>query len=575
MEVEITQGKWTLALSNIIEELTASQYKRMLMLLTDLPSGRKESDKETICEVIISHYGLQRSVTVIQEVMRKIPRNDPCMLEMLEPFVSAISNREQQGPVDECDRPPPEKRHKRNKPEKKWTRPDISTSIAEGLQKTDPSLRDEGATRAQLAAYSLSELDQHLENREVCHRYVADLREKLKEEELVKLRCTIQGKKLRWGFICTWERMREICINQRLRKLVEGGCQKDFPFKIVLNYIFENNAKYAKACSGRPASLSQTSACFRSIDDPTQEQGQDRSCPAPSQSARDGVAHINSSLPTEVNVGGKSSTVDQGEAAPSESSRGENPEPSGRSRLSPGRLSTSLGDASLIPATDAKGPSLELWRGDSWEDPQGNCNEPLGTRDPVEIPQLQETTKKKGSLVKRGQRKKPVAREEQQRKMESLREWASANNLLGKRRSEEEEEEMRAVRDRITFVNIRGHRQFPTLVAERCMVFEDPDTGKRRILDIQVPEGDRERQKILNKNQDLTDEFSFKTQFHMGVLGDVCGTDLILPGRVIKTIPYKPRRFKAMLETFVEYMQEAVLPALAVFKEKQQESELF
>ncbi|XP_066578863.1 uncharacterized protein LOC136768523 isoform X2 [Amia ocellicauda] len=81
-----TQRDWTFALSNIIDELKEMEYKRMLMFLNDLPTVKKEKDRAEMPAVIISHYGLEKSVTVIQEVLKKIPRNDDKMLNLLKPF---------------------------------------------------------------------------------------------------------------------------------------------------------------------------------------------------------------------------------------------------------------------------------------------------------------------------------------------------------------------------------------------------------------------------------------------------------------------------------------------------------
>ncbi|XP_066578894.1 protein gustavus [Amia ocellicauda] len=82
-----TPENWKIALCKIIDELEHEEYKRMLMFLNDtLPTVKKEKDRAEMPAVIISYYGEEKSVTVIQEVLKKIPRNDDKMLNLLKPF---------------------------------------------------------------------------------------------------------------------------------------------------------------------------------------------------------------------------------------------------------------------------------------------------------------------------------------------------------------------------------------------------------------------------------------------------------------------------------------------------------
>ncbi|XP_069042952.1 caspase-14-like isoform X2 [Lepisosteus oculatus] len=86
----ISQDDWCQALSSIIEELTEPQYKKMMMLLPKIPQSKKKMAREEMPEVIVSQYGLEESVVAVQEAVGKIPRNDPRMIGLLQPFTAAL-----------------------------------------------------------------------------------------------------------------------------------------------------------------------------------------------------------------------------------------------------------------------------------------------------------------------------------------------------------------------------------------------------------------------------------------------------------------------------------------------------
>ncbi|MBN3299303.1 CASPE protein, partial [Amia calva] len=57
--------------------------------------GKKEAALKTdMPQLIISHYGLEDSVKAVQQIMQLIPRRDPDMIALLQPFVSKIQKAE-------------------------------------------------------------------------------------------------------------------------------------------------------------------------------------------------------------------------------------------------------------------------------------------------------------------------------------------------------------------------------------------------------------------------------------------------------------------------------------------------
>ncbi|KAK2827954.1 hypothetical protein Q5P01_018988 [Channa striata] len=87
----IVEQDWKSALTSIIEELDEPQYNKMRERLVKIPrSQRTEATKEKMPQLIIEHYGVLESISVISDTMEKIPRRDPTMQELLQPFVQQL-----------------------------------------------------------------------------------------------------------------------------------------------------------------------------------------------------------------------------------------------------------------------------------------------------------------------------------------------------------------------------------------------------------------------------------------------------------------------------------------------------
>ncbi|XP_035609249.2 uncharacterized protein PF3D7_1120000-like [Oncorhynchus keta] len=84
-------GKWQNTLHNILCELLEDEFKKLKHFLTEIPSGKLEHAKQLdVTDMMIKAFGFNESITKTRDLMKKIPRNDPAVQDMLEPFLSAI-----------------------------------------------------------------------------------------------------------------------------------------------------------------------------------------------------------------------------------------------------------------------------------------------------------------------------------------------------------------------------------------------------------------------------------------------------------------------------------------------------
>ncbi|XP_078121850.1 uncharacterized protein LOC144527577 [Sander vitreus] len=96
MSLMVLEAKWKTALSSILEELTESEFRKMLFNLVKIPQGVKDGKaREEIPYLIVQHYGTQGSISVIDKEMKNIPRQDAAVQEPLRPFVEKLKKQRQ------------------------------------------------------------------------------------------------------------------------------------------------------------------------------------------------------------------------------------------------------------------------------------------------------------------------------------------------------------------------------------------------------------------------------------------------------------------------------------------------
>ncbi|XP_032365047.1 uncharacterized protein LOC116679498, partial [Etheostoma spectabile] len=91
MSLKVLEAKWKPALSSILEELTEPDFRKLLYSLVKIPQGLKTGrTREEIPDLIVQHYGTEGSISEIDKIMKKIPRNDAAVQEQLRPFVENL-----------------------------------------------------------------------------------------------------------------------------------------------------------------------------------------------------------------------------------------------------------------------------------------------------------------------------------------------------------------------------------------------------------------------------------------------------------------------------------------------------
>ncbi|XP_041657784.1 uncharacterized protein LOC121519072 [Cheilinus undulatus] len=87
----ISENEWKKALSDILDELTETQYKKLVEFLDQIPKSRKPSRcSGKMPGVIIECYGLERSVSEINNLLDWIGRRDSRVQDLLRPFVNKL-----------------------------------------------------------------------------------------------------------------------------------------------------------------------------------------------------------------------------------------------------------------------------------------------------------------------------------------------------------------------------------------------------------------------------------------------------------------------------------------------------
>lgn len=91
---DISAAEWKKKLTSILEDLNHEQYGKLLETLDKIPKCQKEKSRENMPQIIMEHYGFDGSVAAIAEAMEEIPRRDPQIQGLLEPFVKKLEAKE-------------------------------------------------------------------------------------------------------------------------------------------------------------------------------------------------------------------------------------------------------------------------------------------------------------------------------------------------------------------------------------------------------------------------------------------------------------------------------------------------
>lgn len=88
-------AEWKKTLTIIVEDLSSQQYEKLLEILVKIPQCQKEKSREKLPQIILEHYSLDGSVSAIADAMEEIPRRDPKIQSLLQPFVEKLKAKEE------------------------------------------------------------------------------------------------------------------------------------------------------------------------------------------------------------------------------------------------------------------------------------------------------------------------------------------------------------------------------------------------------------------------------------------------------------------------------------------------
>ena len=77
MALDTLETKWRTALVSILDELTEVEFQKLLFKLEKIPQGLKEGRlRGDMISLIIQYYGTEGSITLIDRLMKDLPRLD-------------------------------------------------------------------------------------------------------------------------------------------------------------------------------------------------------------------------------------------------------------------------------------------------------------------------------------------------------------------------------------------------------------------------------------------------------------------------------------------------------------------
>ncbi|XP_066578876.1 uncharacterized protein LOC136768528 [Amia ocellicauda] len=578
-----TEEEWTSALSDVIENLESEKYKKMLNRLTDLSSEEKRNDREDMAKVIIQHYGVKESVTVIADVMKKIPRNDDKIVNLLKPFVTAIKQREQEE--------------------------------SNGAQKQHKGEGPEG--------YSLSEMEEHVDDPENCKRLLTGLSKRLPDTQLQKLRENLTFMKLKKTFCLDFQDVHRLKSSTEV-DLFYFNKRKDniFPWAMVQNLLFETKkepevkplrdkavAKSSVASLPSQGSLPisqghsfEETEMGHSVAIPPHLSNPSPRAQEPDHTPTESTESVKGKIPIGIHAVSSStieeplfetkqvdqikqsshkaiplvippSPVVQGLGqAPTESTQSiVAPIPSDTPAVQGDSAQTDMGESLGNTGSDSEGGEAPF----EHHTAEGNASSSLKTVGGY-YSQNSLSSSEKPSVGKRAQKKQE---EDGRRKQEGLQMWleGKVRETETDRQKTDHKEEVEALRKHICYINNRKHKTYQCLISERCIVYRA--SGEERLIDIQLPNDKKQFPQVLTKKGKLVAQYKTKLQFHMGLIGGVSGADVVLLQKGKSTLlteevhkeSYDPSNYNVLIETVNRFLNEIILPVLALYKTVQRE----
>ncbi|XP_018599430.2 uncharacterized protein LOC108929408 [Scleropages formosus] len=450
--------------------------------------------------------------------------------------------------------------------------------------------------------YAIEKMEMYLDNPENRRRIVNELKLELKEGEVKKLEDFLSGMKVKKVFRFSHDAVKKIISCREIKTFLKPGNEKTLSDKVIKHFFEKVRGAPAAAQHQNRADRTGTSVASEISNDNMSDNESsviDEPLPlhtsSPTFTAKLSVAEENKRGSTSLSMlslspskscsqttsplnGGHCAVTTTNESLPVASSDypGNHQNvfsDSGFTSLSENQNTKQPSKTYLklesIPLPLAETPIEDkLFAQDAETPSQNNVKESDVNMDSPDKAVFAETdhidvNKEKKMKRQRGQVSKKT--KEKLQKKTLLVNWARQCIPADKQGTSLEKEELEKIRDGISIVNIREYEQYPCLVCECCMVFTDPHTNKKSIIEVLLKE-------VNGKSKKLNSQDEFKLQFNMGVL-NIDETILLLPDKTVveaynDTFDYNVKQFQKIID-------KVFIPLLALFKELQRKIQLF
>ncbi|XP_051780103.1 uncharacterized protein LOC127526927 [Erpetoichthys calabaricus] len=135
-------------------------------------------------------------------------------------------------------------------------------------------------------------------------------------------------------------------------------------------------------------------------------------------------------------------------------------------------------------------------------------------------------------------------------------------------RKTEKKEIKNEIQSSIEFIDTREHKTYRCLAVHNCILYTSITNREKRLIQLENSVSD-----CLTKKEEPREEFRFKWQYYMWMFEGFKKTDVVFcDSDVIYSPDYEETWFKNFHTRFPLFLDEEVLPVIALYKEAQQEN---
>ncbi|XP_028653803.1 uncharacterized protein LOC114648748 isoform X2 [Erpetoichthys calabaricus] len=164
-----------------------------------------------------------------------------------------------------------------------------------------------------------------------------------------------------------------------------------------------------------------------------------------------------------------------------------------------------------------------------------------------------------------------VEAQENERKAKNLIKWLDHEVEKASNTTNARKEEIKTkIKSNIEFIDTWEHKTYRCLVAHKCILYTSIITGEQRLIELE-----KSAFKCLTTKGEPRVESKFKWQYYMWMFGGIRNIDVVFCDRDSdEIIPYKYNEnwFKNFHTEFPKFLDEQILPVIALYKEAQKEN---